>query len=427
MLFDTVTRYIESFRRARDTSDYLLRAEHFQSVLARECGRADRNNHGFSLVIMRLDSHRCLRRQNCRLFEILGARMRHFDIAGWIDDVRVGVILPETPQKGAEVFIKNVQDTLKASGHPEFPVQISEYPRPEKRNAQAGTVIDLAPAVSSGAMADDALADEALAARGAWVVDGEPATCSTLTLEEKPRKSEGDFRSIQDVRALFVPAMPVWKRTLDLIGSSLGLLFLAPLFAMVAVWIKMVSPGPVFFRQERIGYLGRSFTMWKFRTMHVNNDPEAHKRYLAELIAAGDGEDKPMIKQENNPSIIPLGRIIRAASVDELPQLINVLLGEMSLVGPRPPIPYEADEYLRWHSNRFDTVPGMTGLWQVSGKNQLTFKQMVRLDIQYCRRLTLGRDLWILLMTGPAVVSLALDGLLRKNNKEACDVSKEAA
>jgi lipopolysaccharide/colanic/teichoic acid biosynthesis glycosyltransferase len=143
--------------------------------------------------------------------------------------------------------------------------------------------------------------------------------------------------------------------------------------------------------------------------MKVDTDTSRHRQYLAELIHDGKarGEtDRAMKKlDDTNDQIIPFGRILRSYCVDELPQLINVLRGEMSLVGPRPPIPYEVSEYLRWHNDRFDAVPGMTGLWQVSGKNRLSFKEMVRLDIQYARHLSFWRDLKILLRTPLAIYS----------------------
>jgi lipopolysaccharide/colanic/teichoic acid biosynthesis glycosyltransferase len=213
----------------------------------------------------------------------------------------------------------------------------------------------------------------------------------------------------ETIEPFFARKIPLWKRGLDLFGSIIGLIFLSPLFFIIALIIKVVSPGPVFFKQERIGYGGKAFSLIKFRTMELNTKTEIHQNYCAELIN-GDCEDqnsdRPMIKLDDaDPNIIPFGKIIRKACLDELPQFINVLCGDMSLVGPRPPIPYEVQEYLHWHKGRFDAIPGMTGLWQVSGKNQLSFKEMVRLDIRYSRNLTLFLDLKILLMTPYAIIS----------------------
>ncbi|MBM4314153.1 MAG: sugar transferase [Deltaproteobacteria bacterium] len=178
---------------------------------------------------------------------------------------------------------------------------------------------------------------------------------------------------------------------------------LFPLFLFAVILIKLVSPGPILFRQERIGYMGRAFTLFKFRTMEVSSDNSTHVQYMRKLIVK-DSESLPMKKLENSPSIIPYGRLLRASCIDELPQLFNVLRGEMSMVGPRPCLPYEADEYQRWHARRFDSVPGMTGLWQVKGKNRTTFKEMIRLDINYTQNLSLWLDLKIILLTPVAII-----------------------
>jgi len=162
--------------------------------------------------------------------------------------------------------------------------------------------------------------------------------------------------------------------------------------------------------------MGKNFNMWKFRTMKVNADATAHQQYLAELISSAANNDKnsarPMTKLDsngNNPQIIPFGKILRQTGLDELPQLINVLRGEMTLVGPRPPIQYEVEEYLPWHKERINIFPGMTGLWQVSGKNRLTFNEMVCLDIQYWKEKSLWLDTKILLMTPAAIFSQIKD------------------
>jgi lipopolysaccharide/colanic/teichoic acid biosynthesis glycosyltransferase len=199
---------------------------------------------------------------------------------------------------------------------------------------------------------------------------------------------------------------------LDIIGALAGLILLSPLFLLIAVFIKIFSPGPVFYSQERIGFLGKTFTFWKFRTMHVANDATEHRQYLSELIQS----DAPMLKLDDGRDnrIISFGKFLRSSCLDELPQLINVLLGDMSLVGPRPCLPYEAEEYLQWHARRFDTVPGMTGLWQVSGKNRTTFKEMIRLDIRYSQEMSPWMDIKILFLTGPAILGMVSEPLARK-------------
>jgi lipopolysaccharide/colanic/teichoic acid biosynthesis glycosyltransferase len=188
-----------------------------------------------------------------------------------------------------------------------------------------------------------------------------------------------------------------------MIGATFALVLLSPVMLLVALLIKCVSPGPVLFRQARIGYMGKLFSCYKFRTMHVRNTSSAHESYCRQLISS----TKPMTKLETmnrDPRLIRFGRIIRKTALDELPQLFNVLRGEMSLVGPRPCIPYEYERYARWHRGRVDALPGMTGLWQVSGKNRRTFTEMIRLDISYAKRWSLWLDLGILLRTVPAIL-----------------------
>ncbi len=194
-----------------------------------------------------------------------------------------------------------------------------------------------------------------------------------------------------------------WKRILDISVVLLALPLLLPLMMVVAVLIRVVSAGPVLFKQERIGYLGRRFMCFKFRTMFVGVDVSAHQGHLSHLMDS----NTPMTKMDSqgDPRIIPLGLLLRSSGLDELPQLINVLRGEMSLVGPRPCLPYEYDRYLPWQKERFASVPGLTGLWQVSGKNRTTFVEMVQLDIKYAREKSLWFDLNILMRTIPALVT----------------------
>ncbi len=176
---------------------------------------------------------------------------------------------------------------------------------------------------------------------------------------------------------------PVWKRALDLACILVLLPGLLPLMALIAAVIKVVSHGPVFFRQERVGLGGKLFRCYKFRTMRHNADTGVHQDHLRTLMHS----DRPMTKIDaaGDPRLIPFGAWLRASGLDELPQLINVVRGQMSLVGPRPCTPYEFENYLPWQKERFNTLPGLTGLWQVTGKNKTTFRQMIALDIFYAR------------------------------------------
>ena len=202
------------------------------------------------------------------------------------------------------------------------------------------------------------------------------------------------------------------KRLIDVLGSLSLLAILSPVFFIIAAAIKLTSRGPVLFQQKRIGEHGTPFTFLKFRSMYMNNDSSEHKEYVRQLIA-GQAEKKSangnvvgVFKLTNDPRITPVGRILRRSSLDELPQLINVLCGEMSLVGPRPPVPYEVEAYATWHRRRLlEAKPGITGLWQVYGRSRVEFDDMVRLDLRYARHCSPLLDLKILLRTPRAVMS----------------------
>jgi lipopolysaccharide/colanic/teichoic acid biosynthesis glycosyltransferase len=202
----------------------------------------------------------------------------------------------------------------------------------------------------------------------------------------------------------------VIKRTIDVVGSVMLLSLLSPVLAVIAALIKLTSKGPVIFEQERLGQFGLRFKCLKFRTMYANNDPKIHQEYVQQFIAGKNGLDnsggssKPVYKLVKDPRVTIIGSFLRKTSLDELPQFWNVLRGEMSLVGPRPPVPYEFEVYDIWHKRRvLEVKPGVTGLWQVSGRNRTRFDEMVRLDLRYCQNWSLWLDLKILLATPRAV------------------------
>lgn len=209
-----------------------------------------------------------------------------------------------------------------------------------------------------------------------------------------------------------VSALPLWKRSLDVLVILLSAPLTLLLGAVIAAIVKIGSPGPVIFRQERVGYKGQRFVCFKFRTMKVNAETRSHQGHTAELIRSS----APMTKLDaiNDSRVIPFGSILRATGLDELPQLINVLRGEMSIVGPRPCVGYEYEMYEPWQKRRFDAVPGLTGLWQVSGKNRTTFKQMIQFDIEYSERMNLWLDLKIMFKTAPALIGQYIDQRARR-------------
>lgn len=189
------------------------------------------------------------------------------------------------------------------------------------------------------------------------------------------------------------------KRVFDFVLSLLGLIVLFPLFLVVALAIKTTSPGPIIFSQIRVGRYGRHFRFYKFRSMYV----DAEKR-KAELLSQNQSADGVIFKMKNDPRVTPVGRILRKTSMDELPQLVNVFLGEMSLVGPRPPLPSEVREYTLEDRKRLNVKPGLTCLWQISGRSDIPFTQQVKLDKDYIRSRSILQDLWILLKTVPAIL-----------------------
>jgi exopolysaccharide biosynthesis polyprenyl glycosylphosphotransferase len=200
------------------------------------------------------------------------------------------------------------------------------------------------------------------------------------------------------------------KRALDLVLSLCLLILLSPVLIITGLIIKLTSPGPILFSQPRVGYKGKQFKFLKFRSMRSDSDDNAHKEYMEKLIRGktneinNGSENDPHFKLKNDPRITLIGKLIRKTSIDELPQLWNVLVGDMSLVGPRPPIPYEVKAYDNWHYRRvLDVKPGVSGLWQVSGRNKTTFNEMVRLDIKYLENWSLILDFKILLKTAKAV------------------------
>ena len=201
--------------------------------------------------------------------------------------------------------------------------------------------------------------------------------------------------------------VPRGKRVLDVVLILLTLPVVLPLAVLIGIVIRCVSTGPILFQQERVGYRGSRFMCLKFRTMFCGAETSTHQGHLQQLMSS----DAPMIKMDakGDKRIIPFGRLLRASGLDELPQLINVLKGEMSLVGPRPCLPYEAGQYLPWQKERFNTVPGLTGLWQVSGKNKTTFTKMIQLDIEYSRRKNLFLDLMIIVKTPLALLAQLLE------------------
>jgi lipopolysaccharide/colanic/teichoic acid biosynthesis glycosyltransferase len=381
----------------------------FRSILECERARSDRGGHLFSLVVFDVGNSEADVAGVRHLVHVLTKRIRSIDEAGWLGNQRIGVLLPYTSATGAW---KLADDVCQAVATKISPPECTVYTYPSRWFSD-----------SNGHSAqlhfqDISPESETTTSLGFFVFakhsDGGNIDLDAQRLSANGAPDRGESADAFKSFLLSSP-LPTWKRAMDVVGALLGLVLLSPLMLLATVIIKIISPGPAFFKQQRVGYMGETFAMWKFRTMKVDADTSVHQQYLAKLIngAAHNDENstRPMTKLDDGLEITPFGTILRQTYFDELPQLINVLRGEMSLVGPRPPIPYEVEEYLRWHNGRVDAVPGLTGLWQVSGKNRLTFNEMVRLDIQYWRKKSPWLDIKILLMTPLAIVSQIKDSL----------------
>ncbi len=210
-------------------------------------------------------------------------------------------------------------------------------------------------------------------------------------------------RSVRHNSTLIWSPTPVWKRTIDFVTAVFALIILSPVLAAIAIYIRCVSRGPAIFKQSRLGEMGRPFTIYKFRTMHCG-DPELatseHRMYVTNCAEL----DEVVAKPDHSSRLIPGGAFLRERSLDELPQLFNVLLGNMSLIGPRPDV-LDWNDYTHWQQKRFAVKPGISGLWQVSGKNRLSFSKMMELDLDYVKRRSFAFDLWIALKTIKLILS----------------------
>ena len=326
----------------------------FRRTLARERARTDRTGQGFSLVIFAPRDSDSAESTVRRLALILQRRLRYSDEAGWLDHERLGALLPCTPAGGAWKVADDVCAAFPADLDPPH-CTVYCYPNDYRH-------------------------------------DRPPADRHGVVLPN------GEDRPVESLEVLFCRGLPGWKRALDVLGAVLGLAILAPLLALVALAVKRSSPGPVFFRQWRSGLGGKPFCMLKFRSM--TRDAEQRQR---DLLALNE-QDGPAFKIRNDPRVTWLGRLLRHTSVDELPQLWNVLRGEMSLVGPRPLPCHETERCVGWHRERLQVTPGLTCIWQVQGRSQVGFDEWMRMDIRYVRSQSLLADLNLLVKTVPAVV-----------------------
>jgi exopolysaccharide biosynthesis polyprenyl glycosylphosphotransferase len=337
----------------------IIGEELFRDALVRERRRADRSNQPLLLFVVRIGQDPSVRET---VVSALTAAKRASDVLGWFSErSALGVIIPEIATSDAAV-LRSIETRLKK----ELSARLA-------RSGLAGLSFEVH--------------------------------------VHAPFRAPADFRLIDRLLSREAPSMlrAGMKRVLDLAGS-LGLLAaVTPLLLVIAALVKLGSKGPVLFRQERIGEHGKPFRMLKFRTMRVDADPALHHEFVTRFIKASAGvganASEAPFKIKDDPRVTPIGRFLRKTSLDELPQFWNVVRGDMSLVGPRPPLAYEVKQYQPWHCRRvLEAKPGITGLWQVTGRSRTTFDEMVRLDLRYAKSCSIWTDIKILLATPAAVI-----------------------
>lgn len=351
----------------------MLSEQMFLRSLTIERKRAERSNRSFLLVVVECES--LFRQSKSAITAVctaLCSSIRETDSIGWQrKHAAIGIILTEIGDADKAAVRRVVAETLTNGLRRELKAEdaamlhVSLYFFPEE---QGGT-------------------------KSGWPADGK--LYPDLEWQAKSKR---------------IPRLI--KRAVDIAGSLAALLLFSPLFAFIAAAIKLTSRGPVLFRQTRVGQFGHTFQFLKFRSMRVGSDPRIHQQFINEFIKASSNQTSPgqvksqVYKITDDPRVTRVGRILRKTSLDEIPQFWNVLVGEMSLVGPRPPIPYELESYRPWHKRRIlEVKPGLTGLWQIYGRSRTTFDEMVRLDLRYARTWSLMLDLKILLQTPRAMVS----------------------
>jgi lipopolysaccharide/colanic/teichoic acid biosynthesis glycosyltransferase len=347
----------------------VLTPEYFHRIIALERKRTERSRKPFLLML--LDPTPRNGKLLGEILTLLSASTRETDVTGWYDGASVGgVMFTEIGHGDRTSIVSTMLARVNSILHNHLSID------------QANQI-----SISSHLFPDD------------WDHDtsqhpSNPALYPDLMGRDRARKVSS-----------------IVKRTMDIAGSALALVALSPLFLAIAVAIKISCAGPVFFRQKRIGQFGTCFVFLKFRSMYVNNDASVHESYVRKLIAgkaerqASNGNGAGVYKLTADPRVTSVGNFLRRTSLDELPQFLNVFKGEMSLVGPRPALPYEVGAYDLWHRRRLVEVkPGMTGLWQVTGRNRVKFDDMVRLDVTYARTWSPWLDMKILMRTPRAVL-----------------------
>lgn len=340
----------------------VVHAQEFARLIERERSRSDRNSHPFSLAVFDPEDRGFSNIR--RMANRLKSSIRLTDDVGWFDGANLGVLLPDTSGEGAWAFVRKVRNG-HGGARLVFPARVYTYKGNWKDESEKTDSVDAATVSDEG---------------------------QELAREECPRE-------VEDMERFFLKPLPWWKRSEDIFGALAALVVFLPLFLIVSILVKLTSKGPVIYRQERAGRGGKPFHFYKFRTMYDGAD--ALKEDLREL----NDVDGPVFKIKDDPRITPLGRFLRRSSLDEIPQLWNVLKGDMTLVGPRPPTLDEVPKYRAWHRRRLELTGGITGIRQTSGRNEVPFEEWMRMDVRYSRKRSFFLDIRLLFKTVWAVLS----------------------
>ena len=368
----------------------VLAREAFEQLVDRERNLADRGSRLFTLVVLRRTqgSRHSLR----ALATELRSRLRNTDVVGRLGDDRIGVLLSDTDPVGAG-FLTSWVDAAQSKHRLEVAATMFVYPSIQEAVERSRR--DRGPGANGGAGGGPSAAgSNGHGAHGA--MNGRAATNGHNGTELHAQATRW---RMEDLWVQLTVPMPLWKRALDVLISSILLILLLPLFAVIAILIKLDSPGSAIYRQTRVGCGGRLFAFFKFRSMIG----DAEERRPA--LEARNEQDGPIFKLRDDPRVTRVGRILRRWSLDELPQLWNVFLGDISLVGPRSPTPNEVPFYERWQRRRLMVTGGLTCTWQVGGRSEIPFREWMRMDLRYIERRSMLYDFWLLAKTVPAVLT----------------------
>ncbi len=377
----------------------MLPEDEFRRLLERERARAERSRRSF--VLVEFDTTLASVEEMARVLDILKQRRRLTDDIGWVRKDAIGVVLPETDATGGSAYLADVHRRLREAGCT-LPSRL--YVFKGQTGKPSGPTTGPRPGETPSAFrrrAQDRDDAEAAGEEGSATPSPSPSAFPPADppAEEPGAEPGANAVAQRDMMALFRQPLPRWKRLGDLAGAIPLLVLVSPVMLLVAILVKATSRGPVIFRQWRAGPGGNPFVFYKFRTMIDGADAQK------EALRAQNEVSGPVFKIRLDPRVTPLGRVLRRTSLDELPQLWNVIKGDMTLVGPRPPTLDEVPKYEAWHARRLDLTGGITGLWQVSGRSEISFEEWMRMDIRYSRTRSPLTDIRILLRTVRAVLS----------------------